>query len=135
MLCSKPDSNSRKRKFHQIAMYALLVGILSTPALGQAVEYTAARKAGRGLAAMTTSFLEVPGNMVAESRERGPGMGMPLGFVFGLGKIVVRVLVGVYEFVSSPFEAPAGFEPIIEPEFPWSYFEDGSASAPGKKTH
>jgi hypothetical protein len=56
---------------------------------------------------------------------------VPLGFVFGLGKIVVRTLVGVYEFVSAPFEAPAGFEPIIEPEFPWSYF-DGEA-APSSK--
>ncbi len=132
MLCSKPDSISRKLNLRHIAMFAAIVGILSTPALSQTEEYTAARKAGRGLAAMTTSFLEVPGNMVVESRERGPGMGVPLGFVFGLGKIVVRVLVGVYEFVSAPIEAPAGFEPIIEPEYPWSYFDDDSASSSGK---
>lgn len=129
MLGSKPDSISRKLNLRHIAMCAVLAGILSTPAPSQAVEYTAARKAGRGLAAMTTCFLEVPGNMVAQSREHGPGMGIPLGFVFGLGKIVIRVLVGTYEFVSAPFEAPAGFEPIIEPEFPWSYFEDESASS------
>jgi putative exosortase-associated protein (TIGR04073 family) len=132
MLCSKPNPISRKLNLRRIALYAVLVGILSTPAVSQAVEYTAARKAARGLAAMTTSFLEVPGNMVAESHEHGPGMGVPLGFVLGLGKIVVRVLVGVYEFVSSPIEAPAGFEPIIEPEFPWSYFDDSSASSSGK---
>ncbi len=124
MFGSKPDSISRKRSLLQIAIFAGLVGILSTPALSQPIEYTAARKAGRGLAAMTTSFLEIPGNMVAESREHGPGMGVPLGFTLGLGKIVIRVLVGVYEFVSAPFNAPAGFEPIIEPEYPWSYFDD-----------
>ena len=106
--------------------------MLSTPALSLAVEYTAARKAGRGLAAMTTGFLEIPGNMVTESRKHGAGAGIPLGFVFGLGKLVVRELVGVYEFLSSPFEAPAGFKPIIEPEFPWDYFEDGGASSSGK---
>jgi len=127
MFGSKPDSISRKRSLLQIAIFAGLVGILSTPALSQPIEYTAARKAGRGLAAMTTSFLEIPGNMVAESREHGPGMGVPLGFTLGLGKIVIRVLVGVYEFVSAPFNAPAGFEPIIEPEFPWSYFDDDNA--------
>jgi putative exosortase-associated protein (TIGR04073 family) len=88
-----------------------------------------ARKAGRGLAAMTTCFLEIPGNMVEQSRQHGAGAGIPLGFVFGLGKIVVRVLVGTYEFVSAPFEAPAGFEPIIEPEFPWSYFDEQPASS------
>jgi len=127
MFASKPDSISRKRSLLQIAIFAGLVGILSTPALSQPIEYTAARKAGRGLAAMTTSFLEIPGNMVAESREHGPGMGVPLGFTLGLGKIVIRVLVGVYEFVSAPFNAPAGFEPIIEPEYPWSYFDDDNA--------
>jgi len=130
---SEPDSVSRRRNFRHIAMCAALVGILSAPALGQAVEYTAARKAGRGLAAMTTGFLEIPGNMVAESRARGPAAGVPLGFVFGLGKVVVRELVGVYEFLSAPFEAPAGFKPIIEPEFPWSYFEQNRAPSPVKQ--
>jgi putative exosortase-associated protein (TIGR04073 family) len=124
MLRSKPDSISQKQILRVIATYALVLGILSIPALSQAVEYTAARKAGRGLASMTTCFLEVPGNMVAESREHGPGMGIPVGFAIGLGKIVARVLVGTFEFVTAPFEVPAGFEPIIEPEFPWSYFDE-----------
>ena len=129
MLRSKPDSILRKLNLRHIAIYAVLVGILSTPTLSQAVEHSAARKAGRGLAAMTTGFLEIPGNMVEQTREHGAGMGMPLGFVLGLGKLVVRELVGVYEFVSCPFEAPADFQPIIEPEFPWSYFEESSVPA------
>ncbi len=129
---SKPAAALRKLSFRHIAVYAVLIGVLATPALSQAVEYTAARKAGRGLAAMTTGFLEIPGNMVAESHKHGAGAGIPLGFVFGLGKLVIRELVGVYEFLSSPFEAPAGFKPIIEPEFPWDYFEDSSAPSSGK---
>jgi putative exosortase-associated protein (TIGR04073 family) len=129
---SKPAAALRKLSFRHIAVYAVLIGVLATPALSQAVEYTAARKAGRGLAAMTTGFLEIPGNMVAESRKHGAGAGVPLGFVFGLGKLVIRELVGVYEFLSSPFEAPAGFEPIIEPEFPWDYFDDNGAPSSGK---
>jgi len=132
MSCPKPATALQRSIFRHIAICAVLIATLSAPALSQAVEYTAARKAGRGLAAMTTGFLEIPGNMVAESREHGAGAGIPLGFVFGLGKLVVRELVGVYEFLSSPFEAPAGFKPIIEPEFPWDYFEDGGASSSGK---
>jgi putative exosortase-associated protein (TIGR04073 family) len=116
----------------RIAISAALVGALLTPAPSQAVEYTAARKAGRGLAAMTTGFLEIPGNMVAETRKRGAGGGVPLGFVFGLGKVVIRELVGVYELVTAPLEAPAGFKPIIEPEFPWDYFEAESPPAKAK---
>jgi len=129
---SIPDSILRKLNLRHVTALTVLVGILSIPTLSQAVEYTAARKAGRGLAAMTTAFLEVPGNMVAESREHGAGLGMPVGFAIGLGKIVARVLVGTYEFLSAPFAVPAGFEPIIEPEFPWSYFEGDSASTPRK---
>jgi len=132
MRCSKPAVALQKLNFRHIAIYAVLIGMLATPALSHAVDYTAARKAGRGLAAMTTGFLEIPGNMVAESRKHGAGAGVPLGFVFGLGKLVIRELVGVYEFLSSPFEAPAGFKPIIEPEFPWDYFEDSSAPSSGK---
>jgi len=77
---------------------------------------------------MTTSVLEVPGNMVAESHAQGPGVGIPLGFVKGLGMIIVRTLVGVYEFVTAPLPAPANYRPIIRPEFPWDYFS-GAPSA------
>jgi hypothetical protein len=98
MFGCKPGQISRQRKLRRCAICAALVGILLTPSLSLAVEYTSARKAGRGLAAMTTRFLEIPGNMVAESRKHGAGAGVPLGFV-----------------------------PIIEPEFPWSYFDDQPA--------
>jgi putative exosortase-associated protein (TIGR04073 family) len=107
----------------------LLLVVASGPALAQ----TAPRKVGRGLAGMTTAFLEVPGNMVAETRARGPAEGVPLGFVKGLGMIVVRTLVGVYEFVSAPFPAPAGYRPIIAPEFPWDYFRGGRSEIGGSR--
>ena len=102
----------------RLACAALAVALLALP--GSAAADSAARKAGRGLAAMTCGFLEVPGNIVKVNRERGPAWGFTLGFVQGLGMIVVRELVGVYEFVTAPLEVPAGYEPIIQPEFPWS---------------
>jgi len=106
----------------RLAVAALAFALLALPATAQA--QTAARKVGRGLAAMTTGFLEVPGNIVKTSRERGYGWGFTLGFVEGLGMIVVRELVGVYEFLSCPIPVPSGFQPVIQPEFPWSYFND-----------
>jgi len=99
----------------------VLAGLLLLPAPGHA--QTAARKAGRGLAAMTCGFLEIPGNMVVEGRRQGPG-GVALGFAKGLGMVVVRTLVGVYELVTAPLPAPERFRPILQPEFPWDYFDD-----------
>ena len=103
----------------------LLLLLVAPPADAQ----TAGRKFLRGLAGMTTAFLEVRGNMVAETRTRGAGVGIPFGFAKGLGMIIPRVFVGVWDFLSAPFPAPAGFKPILEPEFPWGYFE-GEASSP-----
>lgn len=103
---------------------ALLALAVLVPGGAGAVEYTSARKVGRGLASMTTCFLEIPGNMVQMTRQRGYGWGLTLGFATGVGKLIPRVLVGVYEFVSAPFPLPAGYKPIIDPEFPWGYFEE-----------
>ena len=104
----------------------LLLLLVAAPADAQ----TAGRKFLRGLAGMTTAFLEVPGNMVAETRARGAAEGIPFGFAKGLGMIIPRVFVGVWEFLSAPFPAPPDFRPIIEPEFPWGYFESQPAKAP-----
>jgi putative exosortase-associated protein (TIGR04073 family) len=107
---------------HRLLAAALVATALCVALPAPAAAQTAARKAGRGLAAMTTSWLELPGHMVAESRKSG-GAGVPLGFVKGLGAIPVRTLIGVYEFVTCPFPWPAGYRPIIQPEFPWDHFE------------
>ena len=82
---------------------------------------TAAQKFGRGLAGMTCGVMELPGNIIKETNAKGAA-GLPVGLAKGVGMIVTRELVGVYEFVSAPFPIPAGFKPILSPEYPWSYF-------------
>lgn len=89
---------------------------------------TATEKAGRGLAAMTTPFLEIPGNIVQTTEREGPAVGWTMGFAKGLGMSIVRPIVGVYELVTAPIPAPANFEPILQPEYPWSYFGIGDDS-------
>jgi putative exosortase-associated protein (TIGR04073 family) len=109
-----------------VASIALLACTLAfaSPAGAQ----TAVRKFGRGLAEMTTGVLELPGNTVVETEKRG-AVGVPIGVAKGLGMIVSRELVGVYEFVSAPFPVPAGYEPPLSPEFPWGYFDRAPAHA------
>ena len=120
---SRPVMQSARAAIGALALSALLL-----PAAASAEENTAARKAGRGLASMTLGFLEVPGNVVQESRTNGIASGMTVGLAMGVGKLVARELVGVYEFVTAPFPIPANFEPVLQPEFTWDYFE----SEPGR---
>lgn len=85
-------------------------------------EYNATRKLGRGMAAIVYGFLEVPGNMVQEGRVNGALYGATVGLILGTGKMVARIPVGIYEVVTAPFQAPPGYEPILEPEYTWEYF-------------
>ncbi|MGR8978732.1 MAG: exosortase system-associated protein, TIGR04073 family [Gammaproteobacteria bacterium] len=98
------------------------VTVTALMASANAGAQTAAHKFGRGLAGMTCGFLEIPGNIVQETRRQG-ALGFPVGLAYGLGMTVTRELVGVYEFVTAPFPVPAGFRPILTPEYPWDYFE------------
>jgi putative exosortase-associated protein (TIGR04073 family) len=85
--------------------------------------YTAAHKFRRGVSNMALGVLAIPGQMTVLSREKGYAVGLPLGFVQGIGWMVVTEAVGVWEFLTCPFEFPPQFRPLITPEYPWSYFE------------
>lgn len=93
--------------------------VVSAPA---AQAQTAGEKFGRGLAGMTCGFLELPGNIVEQTEKRG-AIGVPIGIAYGVGMLVTRELVGVYEFLTAPFPVPNGYRPILEPEYPWGYFK------------
>jgi putative exosortase-associated protein (TIGR04073 family) len=103
----------------RVLIFIACVAFLSL-VVSEAHAQTAVRKFGRGLAGMTCGFLEMPGNIVKETREQG-AVGVPIGLALGLGMLVARELL--YEFVTAPFPAPAGYRPILHPEFPWDYIE------------
>jgi len=106
----------------RVQKLSLAVSLALMATCGTLQADTSADKFGRGLAGMTCGFLELPGNIVKETNSKGAA-GIPLGVAKGLGMMVTRELVGVYEFVTAPFPVPAGFRPILEPRYPWSYFK------------
>ena len=117
-------TRSRTRRTGALCGLVVAAVLVSLLMAGSAQAQSASRKAGRGLAGMTTMFLEVPGNIYQETHRKGAAWGWTLGLAQGLGKMVTRTLVGVYELVTCPLEVPADFEPILEPEYPWGYFDD-----------
>jgi len=121
VLSMKGHPGSRNPSVFALAGVALLACLLAfaSPAGAQ----SAGHKFGRGLADVTTGVLELPGNAMVETEKHGAAAGVPIGIAKGLGMIVSRELVGVYEVVSAPFPVPAGYRPPISPEYPWSYFD------------
>ena len=41
--------------------------------------------------------------------------------------------IGVFEFLTCPFETPPDFEPILDPEFPWGHYQDPAQRESKKK--
>jgi len=107
---------------HALAAVGIATAFL-LPGSAFATHYDAPHKFGRGLAGMTCGVMELPGNIVETTRKQGIGYGLTIGTAKGLGMIVARELVGVYEFLTAPFPAPPGYKPILHPEYPWGYFE------------
>ncbi|MGR9085730.1 MAG: exosortase system-associated protein, TIGR04073 family [Gammaproteobacteria bacterium] len=106
----------------KLRIYGLtMMTVFALFSFSDAYAQSSAQKFGRGLAGMTCGFLEIPGNIVKETRSRG-AIGFPIGLATGLGMTVTRELVGVYEFITAPFPVPAGFRPVLMPEYPWDYF-------------
>ena len=107
---------------------AVSVGLMFWPVVSRAD--TPLQKAGRGLAAITTPFLEIPGNIKQTTEREGAPAGWTEGFAKGLGMFIMRPPVGVYELITAPIPAPSNYQPILKPEYPWSYF-GSSEETPG----
>jgi putative exosortase-associated protein (TIGR04073 family) len=117
-------SSSRRIRQRACALAAAALLLLGAALPASAQEYGRTRKALRGLAGLTTGFLEIPGRVVVENRERKLLPGTGVGLVKGLAASVPRTLVGLYELLTFPVALPRGFVPLIEPEFAWEHFEE-----------
>ena len=121
-----PREKSRRPRFLSIWI-ALIVIAAASPAWAQSTseDSNAGDKALRGLANIMTGVMAFPGEIRQTWNEDGPAMGLTVGVAKGVSMIVMRELVGVLELLSSPAPWPNGdFSPILEPDYPWHYFEE-----------
>jgi putative exosortase-associated protein (TIGR04073 family) len=78
-----------------------------------------AGKAGRGLANVTTGWMELPKQIYTTSKEDGTAMGIFLGPLKGLGMTVVRTLSGVGELATFFVAYPGFYDPYLDPPYIW----------------
>jgi putative exosortase-associated protein (TIGR04073 family) len=91
---------------------------------GPAAADSSPRKLGRGLANLTTGVIVLPAKVIETTRAHGPFVGATWGLVKGLGWVVATETIGLFEFLTCPFETPPDFKPILQPEFPWGHYQD-----------
>jgi putative exosortase-associated protein (TIGR04073 family) len=106
-----------------LALVCVLLGILLGVADAEADD-SSPRKLGRGLANMTLGVIVVPAQVIETTRTQGPFVGATWGLAKGLGWMVATEAIGVFEFLTCPFETPPDFKPILSPEFPWGHYQD-----------
>ncbi len=109
------------RRLLAIVLVMVLSFVWITPSYGQNV----VKKLGRGVANIATCFLEVPIQIMKETREEGDIQGLFVGGAKGMFNMVGRLFTGVYETVTFLVPIPADYAPIFEPEFVY----EGEAAA------
>ncbi len=78
-----------------------------------------ANKAGRGLANMTTGWIELPKQIYLTSEKEGTAQGILLGPLKGIGMTVARTVAGVGEFLTFFIAYPGFYDPYFDPAYVW----------------
>ncbi len=117
----RPTGSARRSSVQTIglALACVLLG-----AGNAAADDSSPRKLGRGLANLTLGVIVVPAQVIETTRAQGPFVGATWGLAKGLGWMVATEAIGLFEFLTCPFETPPDFKPILAPEFPWGHYQD-----------
>ena len=83
----------------------------------------AIRKLGRGFANVFFGFIEIPNQYTKAVSEHGGASGVTYGVPKGFARWIGREIVGVVEIVTFAVPVPAGYKPIMKPEFPNEDYE------------
>lgn len=117
------------KRFLRSLIVAGVLLVLSAPLQATEIEPdgTPLRKLQRGFLNIALSPIEISNELAKETRNDT----LPPSWVAGLGRgaayAMGRALVGVYEMVTFAIPSPAGYKPILQPEFEWGHFQKTKA--------
>ncbi|MBI4115694.1 MAG: hypothetical protein HY447_03865 [Candidatus Omnitrophica bacterium] len=110
-----------KRKSPFLTLFLILFLPTVVHAAELAPQGTMTRKFQRGLINTFLSPIEIS-HALAEAKEKSKGReeyfpSWITGGALGIYFMVIRATTGFYDMVTAPFPAPAGYEPLLKPEF------------------
>ena len=73
----------------------------------------------RGVANLTTGWVEIPKQIYEVSKNEGWVAGTFRGPFDGIAMFAARTMAGAYEIVSFPLPIPPGYRPMVRPEYVW----------------
>jgi putative exosortase-associated protein (TIGR04073 family) len=103
---------------NKILSLVLITVLLTGIAASNAYCDDALKKLGRGAANCVTFPVEIIEQVKRVNNSDGATAAFTYGIMKGVGMMVVRALVGVYEVATFPIPLPKNYEPILkDPEF------------------
>ncbi len=105
-----------KRSIQMTSLAALLLLAFSSPLLAADYGSQVGDKFSRGLGNTVAGWVEIPRNIVSESRASNPAVGLTWGTVKGAFHAVGRTAVGATEL--GTFYVPS--DEIVHPTYAWS---------------
>ncbi len=113
----------RRKGWNELIVAAGLVVGLASPVWAEQSSGSymdgSLRKLGRGIANVATCPLELIRTPTLVGREDGVFAQLTVGLVQGAWHTIARGVTGVYEIATFYAPIPAGFRPIVKPEFVW----------------
>jgi putative exosortase-associated protein (TIGR04073 family) len=99
---------------------AMSIAIAASAGGEELAKSTPGQKALRGATNLSLGLLlELPKTIYYETKEQGPLLGIPAGFLAGFGLGLMRTAVGAYELLTFPIALPDDYKPILSPRFPF----------------
>lgn len=86
----------------------------------------------RGVANLTTGWVELPKQIYVVGTNEGWVAGALRGPFDGLGMFAARTIAGAYEILTFPIPVPPNYQPMLSPEYVWETEPPTSPQAPPK---
>lgn len=116
-------SRKKRKVFLMLVCVGLLLCVVSMQSWASDLEREQTEvgkmlhKLGRGVTNVLTGWIEIPYNIAETWKKTDPFTGLVAGGIKGIAWGWARTCTGFYDIFTFPFALPAGYEPLMEPEY------------------